>query len=106
MINLRSKEVWFVTGSQHLYGEETLNKVAEHSGTIAKYLDELTQVPVNVIFKPVVNTPDEIAAICRDANASQICIGVVAWMHTFSPAKMWINGLKSLQKPMLHLHTQ
>ena len=106
MINLRSKEVWFVTGSQHLYGEETLNKVAEHSGTIAKYLDDLTQVPVNVIFKPVVKTPDEIAAICRDANASQMCIGVVAWMHTFSPAKMWINGLKSLQKPILHLHTQ
>jgi L-arabinose isomerase len=106
MINLRSKEVWFVTGSQHLYGEETLTKVAEHSGAIAKYLDELTQVPVNVIFKPVVKTPDEIAAICRDANASETCIGVIAWMHTFSPAKMWINGLKSLQKPMLHLHTQ
>jgi L-arabinose isomerase len=106
MINLRSKEVWFVTGSQHLYGEETLNKVAEHSGVIAKYLHDLPQVPVNVIFKPVVKTPDEIAAICRDANAAQSCIGVIAWMHTFSPAKMWINGLKSLQKPMLHLHTQ
>src|SRR6478735_6782999 len=106
MINLRSKEVWFVTGSQHLYGEETLNKVGEHSGVIAKYLHELKQVPVTVIFKPVVKTPEEIAAICREANASENCIGVIAWMHTFSPAKMWINGLKSLQKPMLHLHTQ
>lgn len=106
MINLRSKEIWFVTGSQHLYGEETLNKVAEHSSVIAKYLHELKQVPVSVIFKPVVKTPDEIAAVCREANASQQCIGIIAWMHTFSPAKMWINGLKSLQKPMLHLHTQ
>ncbi|HSB92480.1 MAG TPA: L-arabinose isomerase [Flavitalea sp.] len=106
MLDLRLTEVWFVTGSQHLYGEETLNKVAEHSGTIARYLHELRQVPVSVIFKPVVKTPEEIAAICREANASQQCIGVIAWMHTFSPAKMWINGLKSLQKPMLHLHTQ
>jgi L-arabinose isomerase len=106
MIDLRAMEVWFVTGSQHLYGEETLNKVADHSAIIARYLHQLPQVPVTVIFKPVVKTPEEIAAICREANAAENCIGVIAWMHTFSPAKMWINGLKSLQKPMLHLHTQ
>jgi L-arabinose isomerase len=106
MIDLRSLEVWFVTGSQHLYGEETLNKVAEHSGIIARYLHELNGMPVSVKFKPVVKTPDEISAICREANAAEKCIGVIAWMHTFSPAKMWINGLKTVQKPMLHLHTQ
>lgn len=106
MIDLRSMEVWFITGSQHLYGEETLRKVAEHSTVIASYLHELPAIPVQLVFKPVVKTPDEIAAICREANASPSCIGIVAWMHTFSPAKMWINGLKTLQKPMLHLHTQ
>jgi len=99
-------EVWFVTGSQHLYGEETLNKVAEHSQQIASFLNNAKQISVSVIFKPTVKTPEEIYSVCQQANASGNCIGIITWMHTFSPAKMWINGLKILQKPLLHLHTQ
>jgi L-arabinose isomerase len=106
MQDLKKLEVWFVTGSQHLYGEETLNQVAAHSKQIAKALDAALQVPVRIIFKPVVKTPEEIAAVCSDANISGACIGIITWMHTFSPAKMWIHGLKILQKPLLHLHTQ
>jgi L-arabinose isomerase len=106
MQDLKKLEVWFVTGSQHLYGEETLNQVAVHSKQIAKALDAAPQVPVRIIFKPVVKTPEEIAAVCSDANISSACIGIITWMHTFSPAKMWIHGLKILQKPLLHLHTQ
>src|SRR5438045_7902299 len=106
MINLKKSEVWFITGSQHLYGEETLKKVATHSKTIAASLTKAKEIPIAVIYKPVVTTPEEILAVCKEANASQNCIGIIAWMHTFSPAKMWINGLKILQKPLLHLHTQ
>ena len=106
MQDLKKLEIWFVTGSQHLYGEETLNQVAANSKQIAKALDSASQIPVQVIFKPTVKTPEEIAAVCRDANMSKTCIGIITWMHTFSPAKMWINGLKILQKPLLHLHTQ
>ncbi len=106
MINLKELEVWFVTGSQHLYGEETLNQVAEHSRQIAATLDASTQIPVKIIFKPTVKTTEEIYGICQEVNQAENCIGVIAWMHTFSPAKMWIGGLKILQKPMLHLHTQ
>lgn len=104
MIDLRQFEIWFVTGSQHLYGSETLQKVAKHSEEIAKSLD--STAPVQIVFKPTVKTPDEITAICREASANTNCIGIIAWMHTFSPAKMWINGLNILQKPLLHLHTQ
>jgi len=99
-------EIWFVTGSQHLYGEETLKQVAEHSKEIAAYLNEAASIPVNVIFKPTVKTPDEIYNVCVEANTTKNCIGIVTWMHTFSPAKMWIGGLKILQKPLCHLHTQ
>jgi L-arabinose isomerase len=106
MINLKKSEVWFVTGSQHLYGEETLRLVAAHSQTIAKALDESTHIPVRILFKPTVKTAEEIYQVCMDANASARCIGIIAWMHTFSPAKMWIGGLKALKKPLLHLHTQ
>ena len=106
MIDLKNYEVWFVTGSQHLYGEETLHKVAEHSKIIAESFDKNTKIPVSVIFKPTVTTPDEITNICKAANASPKCIGIIAWMHTFSPAKMWISGLNLLQKPLMHLHTQ
>lgn len=104
MLDLKQFEVWFVTGSQHLYGEETLRQVAEHSQVIASFLD--SALPVRVVFKPVVKTPDEIYRVIQDANVAPGCAGIVAWMHTFSPAKMWIGGLKALQKPMLHLHTQ
>ncbi|WP_353718244.1 L-arabinose isomerase [Dyadobacter sp. 676] len=106
MLDLKQFEVWFVTGSQHLYGDETLRQVDEHSEIIARYLDQAPQVPVRVVFKPVVKTPDEIYNIIQEANSAARCIGIVAWMHTFSPAKMWIRGLQILQKPLLHLHTQ
>src|ERR1700761_3936576 len=106
MIDLKAFEVWFVTGSQHLYGEETLKQVAEHSQQIAKGFDSSKQIPVKVVFKPTVKSPEEIYRICQEANTAQNCIGIIAWMHTFSPAKMWIGGLKILQKPVLHLHTQ
>lgn len=106
MVNLKNFEVWFVTGSQFLYGEETLKQVAEHSQEIAKELNGSSVIPVNVVFKPVLKTPEEIYQLCQDANTATNCIGIVAWMHTFSPAKMWIGGLKILKKPLLHLHTQ
>ena len=106
MIDLKKLEVWFVTGSQHLYGEETLRLVAEHSQTIATSLDKAAKIPVSVVFKPTVKTTEEIYAVCQEANVAKNCIGIIAWMHTFSPAKMWIGGLKILKKPLLHLHTQ
>jgi L-arabinose isomerase len=101
-----NSEVWFVTGSQHLYGEETLRQVAEHSQQIASSLSESLNSPIKIIFKPVVKSTEEISAICQEANNTKNCIGLITWMHTFSPAKMWINGLKILQKPLMHLHTQ
>jgi L-arabinose isomerase len=99
-------EVWFVTGSQHLYGEGPLRTVGEHSQQIARALDAAEVVPVRVVHKPVVTRPEEIHRLCLDATSTDPCVGVIAWMHTFSPAKMWIAGLASLQKPLLHLHTQ
>ncbi|WP_373513012.1 L-arabinose isomerase [Persicitalea sp.] len=106
MVDLKSYEIWFVTGSQHLYGQETLRQVDEHSKTIAESFDSASQIPVRVVFKPVVKTPEEILAVCKAANATPNCVGIITWMHTFSPAKMWIGGLKALQLPLLHLHTQ
>ncbi len=106
MLDLKSYEVWFVTGSQHLYGEETLRQVDEHSKIIADSLNNSSTIPVRVVFKPVVKTPDEILQICREANIAPNCVGIITWMHTFSPAKMWIRGLSALQIPLLHLHTQ
>ena len=106
MNELKKQEVWFVTGSQHLYGDETLKQVAAHAQTIAAYLHNASQIPVTVIWKPTVKTPEEIYQVCQEVNAAKNCIGIIAWMHTFSPAKMWINGLKILHKPLLHLHTQ
>src|ERR1700742_2141664 len=105
-MDLKTLEVWFVTGSQHLYGEETLKQVALHSQTIARALDANAKIPVRVVYKPTVKTPEEIYHTCVEANTTQHCIGIIAWMHTFSPAKMWIGGLKVLHKPILHLHTQ
>lgn len=106
MIHLKQLEVWFVTGSQHLYGEETLKQVAAHAQTIAASLNQAAQIPVTVVHKPTVKTPEEIFSTCMEANNAANCIGIITWMHTFSPAKMWIRGLKNLQKPVLHLHTQ
>jgi L-arabinose isomerase len=106
MIDIHKNEVWFVTGSQHLYGEATLKKVEQHSREMVEWLNHSGKLPVKLVFKPVVTRPDGITALCRDANNTTDCIGLVTWMHTFSPAKMWIAGLKALQKPFLHLHTQ
>ena len=106
MINLKSLEVWLITGSQNLYGEETLKQVAEHSLEIAGQLDKSGRIPVRVIYKPVVKSAEEIFITLQEANLTENCIGVITWMHTFSPAKMWIRGLNILQKPLLHLHTQ
>jgi L-arabinose isomerase len=106
MIDIGTYEVWFLTGSQHLYGDETLKKVAEHAKTIAEGLSNSSNIPVKVVFKPVLTTPDMISLICQEANSNPDCIGLITWMHTFSPAKMWINGLKILKKPFVHLHTQ
>src|SRR6202035_3133800 len=103
MDKLKKSEVWFVTGSQHLYGAETLQQVAEHSKQIAGALDKSSEIPVTIRFKPTVKTPEEIYNLCAEANAASNCVGLIAWMHTFSPAKMWISGLKILQKPLLHL---
>jgi L-arabinose isomerase len=106
MIDLKKLEVWFVTGSQPLYGEETLIQVAAHSKEIAAGLSHSSKIPVTVVFKPVVTNPEAIYNVCLEANSAPNCIGLITWMHTFSPAKMWIAGLTSLKKPFLHLHTQ
>lgn len=106
MLDLKKNEVWFVTGSQHLYGPETLLEVAEHSKEITAHINAAQQIPVTVVFKDVLKSTEEIYNMLADANHSKNCIGVIGWMHTFSPAKMWINGLKILHKPLLHLHTQ
>jgi L-arabinose isomerase len=99
-------ECWFLTGSQGLYGEETLRQVAEQSQQIAVALDGASELPVPVVWKPVLTDSESIRRVCLDANGSDACVGVIAWMHTFSPAKMWIAGLDALRVPLLHLHTQ
>ncbi len=103
---LSDYQIWFLTGSQHLYGPEAIEQVGAHSREIAAYLDDLAEIPLQVVYKPVLTTPEEILAACSDANTDTQCVGVVAWMHTFSPAKNWIAGLTTLQKPLLHLHSQ
>lgn len=99
-------EVWFVTGSQHLYGPEALKQVADDARQVAAALDASTQIPANVVFRPIVTTPDEIRNVCIEANSAPNCIGIIAWMHTFSPARMWIAGLTQLTKPLVQFHTQ
>lgn len=103
---LNGLEIWFVTGSQQLYGEETLRQVAEQSRAIAGALAAADAIPVRVVWQPVVTTPEEIRRVMLAASRDDNVIGVIAWMHTFSPAKMWISGLSALSKPLLHLHTQ
>lgn len=105
-MKIQNYELWFVTGSQHLYGEETLKKVAADSEKIALSLDSEEAIPARIIFKPVLITSEAISRLCLEANNSNACAGIIAWMHTFSPAKMWISGLSRLHKPLLHLHTQ
>ncbi|MBO3731327.1 L-arabinose isomerase [Glycomyces niveus] len=103
---METKELWFVTGSQHLYGPEAIEQVAQNSADIVAGLDAAPSIPVKVVAKPVLTTPEEIKKVLLEANADDACIGVITWMHTFSPSKMWIAGLGALQKPLLHLHTQ
>ena len=106
MIDLSNLEAWFVTGSQHLYGPETLKKVEQHATAIARALSASPEMPVKIVAKPVMTNGESIHRLCQDANSSRNCIGLITWMHTFSPARMWIAGLGSLNKPLMHLHTQ
>ncbi len=106
MIDLKQQQVWFLTGSQHLYGPEALRQVDQDSQALVAGLSRSPHLPFTIVFKPVLTTPEAILNICLEANNARTCIGVIAWMHTFSPAKMWIAGLKALQKPLLDLHTQ
>ena len=99
-------EVWFLTGSQSLYGPETLDQVAEQSRGIVGRLAAAPELPVKVVWKPVLLDSGSIHRQILEANSTDGCVGVIAWMHTFSPAKMWITGLDALRKPLLHLHTQ
>lgn len=101
-----NKQIWFLTGSQNLYGEETLKQVAEQSKHVLDAISKNVSAPVELVWKPVLKTADAIRRQMLDASADDNCIGVITWMHTFSPAKMWIAGLDALQKPLLHLHTQ
>ena len=103
---LATSQVWLITGSQSMYGPDVLNQVADQSRQIAERLDGSAEIPVEVRWVPVVTDSEQIARVLSDANTAPECVGVIAWMHTFSPAKMWIRGLKSLRKPLLHLHTQ
>ena len=106
MIDPRSSELWFVTGSQLLYGDEVLGLVADNSRQIAAALSDSPHIPLDIVVKPVMSSGESIAAIVREANAERRCAGLILWMHTFSPARMWIRGLEELNKPYLHLHTQ
>ena len=99
-------EVWFVIGSQHLYGPEALRQVTKHAEHVVNSLNAEAKLPCKLVLKPLGTTPDEITHICRDANYDDKCAGLVVWLHTFSPAKMWINGLTILNKPLLQFHTQ
>ncbi len=102
----KSLEIRFVTGSQHLYGPETLKQVDEHSQAVVEALNASGALPHRIVFKPVLKSSAEITQLAIDANSEKNCIGIIAWMHTFSPAKMWIEGLQILRKPLADLHTQ
>jgi L-arabinose isomerase len=105
-MNLEQYEVWFVVGSQQLYGSEALRQVREHATRIADGLNAAREIPTRVVFRSVLTSSSGIRSLAQEANASEQCVGVIAWMHTFSPAKMWLSGLSALQKPLCHLHTQ
>jgi L-arabinose isomerase len=106
MIDFKHLEVWFITGSQHLYGREALNQVAENAQAVVRALSVSPHIPVEIVFKPVVTTPEAIYEVCLEANTNANCVGLIMWMHTFSPGQMWSAGLAILRKPFLHLHTQ
>jgi L-arabinose isomerase len=106
MMNLPPSEIWYVTGSQHLYGEGPLAQVSANAEKIVAELNASGRLPLPLVGKPILTRPEEIRALCLEANHSPNCAGLVLWMHTFSPSKMWIGGLSALAKPVLHLHTQ
>ena len=106
LVNLASPEIWFVCGSQHLYGPGPLQQVAANAQKIADTLAAAKKLPLKTVFKALLTTPDEITRVMLEANADANCAGLILWMHTFSPSKMWIRGLTTLHKPFLHLHTQ
>lgn len=106
MIALSTPEIWFICGSQHLYGPAALNQVAANSRAVAEGLAASKKIPLKVVFKALLTTPDEISNLCIEANTNPACAGLILWMHTFSPSKMWIRGLTTLRKPFVHLHTQ
>lgn len=106
MLKIEAREFWFVVGSQHLYGEETLNQVQRHAKEIVRNLNERAKLPYKIVFKKIVTTADEIKSVMKEVNYKDEVAGVITWMHTFSPAKLWIQGTKLLQKPLLHLATQ
>lgn len=103
---LAQPEIWFICGSQHLYGPGPLEQVAANAAEIARALDAADTIPLKVVYKALLTTPDEIRKLMLEANADANCAGLILWMHTFSPAKMWIGGLSALTKPFCHLHTQ
>jgi len=106
MLSAPNSEIWFITGSQHLYGPEVLRQVSENARQIVEHLNRAGTLPARITATPVMTRPEDIRRICLEANSSPDCIGVILWMHTFSPAKMWIGGLTQLRKPIAHLHTQ
>src|SRR5699024_12347616 len=106
MEQLQSYEFWFLTGSQHLYGEETIQQVKNNSLDIVEQLNKQAGLSYNIVFKEVLTQSAAIQKVMFAANRDTHCAGVITWMHTFSPAKNWIAGLKALQKPLLQLHTQ
>lgn len=106
MLDLSKLELWFATGSQSLYGREALETVREHAQEMVQRLSRFQEIPVRIVLQPVLTSPDSIATLCRAADVDDKCIGILIWMHTFSPGRMWIAGLKTLQKPFAHLHTQ
>lgn len=106
MLQTKPYVFWFVTGSQGLYGEDVLSKVEDNAKEMVAGLDQDDALSYKIIFKAVVTTPEAIRRVCLEANSDDHCAGIITWMHTFSPAKMWISGLTQLRKPLLHFHTQ
>lgn len=106
LAHLHTPDLWFVCGSQHLYGPGPLAEVARNAEEVARGLDTSGALPLPVRYKGVLTTPEEVTKLCQEASRDPSCAGLMVWMHTFSPAKMWIRGLATLSKPLCHLHTQ
>lgn len=105
-MQFKDQEVWFVTGAQLLYGGDAVVTVNAHSEEMVKGLNDAGLLPVKVVYKGTANSSPEVEKVFKEANTDSTCIGVITWMHTFSPAKMWIKGLMNYKKPLMHLHTQ